>query len=139
MCVPLGGDMLKNERNDFMTDAKDEYFKFNPTYESKPWTDAWALDIIDECFFKSDIELSIVESNGKDGLIRTVINFQRDGRNSWWEEGIYPCNYDKITPLGCVAGVGLMKLQKGDEIKIVLMKAAAYPGGDEIVCFEVDV
>ena len=122
-----------------MTDAKTEYFKFNPTYEAKPWTDTWSLAIIDDCFFKSDIELSIVENNGKQGLIRTIINFQRDGRSSWWDEGICPCIYDKITPLGCIAGIGLMKLQKGDELKIMLMKVATYPGGDEVVCFEVDV
>ena len=122
-----------------MTDAKTEYFKFNPTYEVKLWSDAWSLDIIDECLFKADIELSVVENNGRQGIVRTVMNFQRDGRNSWWEEGLYPCIYDKIVPLGVKMGVGIFKLQKGDEIKVVLMKAAAYLGGDEVVCFEVDV
>lgn len=122
-----------------MTDAKTEYFKFNPTYEVKLWSDAWSLDIIDECLFKADIELSVVENNGKQGIVRTVMNFQRDGRNSWWEEGLYPCIYDKITPVGVKMGVGVFKLQKEDEIKVVLMKVAAYPGGDEVVCFEIDV
>ncbi len=122
-----------------MTDAKTEYFKFNPTYEVKLWTETWSLDIIDECLFKTDIELSVVESNGKQGLIRTVVSFQRDGRSSWREDGLYPCIYYKIVPLGVKMGVGVFKLQKADEIKVLLMKVAAYPGGDEIVCFAVDV
>ena len=122
-----------------MTSAKDEYFKFNPTYEAKLHTECWSLDIIGENFIKADIELSVVESEGQQGLIRTITDYYYDGHNSWWEEGIYPCNYDKITPLGCIAGIGLMKLQKGDDIQIVLMKAASYPGGDEVVCFEVDI
>ena len=122
-----------------MTDAKTEYFKFNPTYEVKLWTETWSLDIIDECLFKADIELLVVENNGKQGIVRTVMNFQRDGRSSWWEEGLYPCIYDKIVPIGVKMGVGVFKLQKEDKMKVVLMKAAAYPGGDEIVCFEVDV
>ena len=139
MCVPLGGDMLKNERNDLMSNAKDEYFKFNPTYETKLQTVDWSLDIIGEIFIKANVELSVVENNGKQGLIRTIVKVDQHKRSHWWEEGIYPCVYDGIKLLGCISGVGLMKLQKGDEIKIVLMKAAAYPRGDEIVCFEVDV
>ncbi len=122
-----------------MTNAKDEYFKFNPTYEVKLWTDTWIIDVLHDDHFFLDIELSVVENDSKQGLIRTITDYYDDGHNSWWEEGIYPCNYDKITPLGCVAGVGLMKLQKGDDIQIVLMKAASYPGGDEVVCFEVDI
>ena len=122
-----------------MTDAKTESFKFNPTYEAKLWTKTCSLDILDECLFKADIELSVVENNGRQGIVRTIINFQRDGRNSWCEDGLYPCIYDKITPVGVKMGVGVFKLQKEDDIKVVLMKVAAYPGGDEVVCFEVDV
>lgn len=83
-----------------MTDAKTEYFKFNPTYEVKLRTETWSLDIIDEYLFNADIELSVVENNGRQGIVRTVMNSQRDGRSSWWEEGLYPCIYDKIVPLG---------------------------------------
>ena len=122
-----------------MTDAKTEYFKFNPTYEVKLWTETWSLDIIYEYLFNADIELSVVENNGRQGIVRTVMNSQRDGRSSWWEEGLYTCIYDKITPIGVKMGVGVFKLQKEDEIKVVLMKVAAYSGGDEVVCFEVDI
>lgn len=122
-----------------MTNAKTEYFKFNPTYEVKLRTETWSLDIIDEYLFNADIELSVVENNGRQGKVRTVMNSQRDGRSSWREEGLYLCIYDKIVPLGVKMGVGVFKLQKEDEIKVVLMKVAAYPGGDEVVCFEVDI
>ena len=129
----------RKERNDFMTDAKQEYFKFNPIYETKLRTENLRLDIIDEPFVKANVELSVVEKEGKQGLIRTIVRVDRYDRACWREEGLYPCIYDTVVPLGCKMGVGIFKLQKGDDIKVVLMKVASSPCGDEVVCFEVDV
>lgn len=122
-----------------MTNAKDEYFKFNPTYDSKLHTECWSLDIIGEIFIKADIELSVVETEGKQGLIRTTVRVDQYKRSHWWEEGIYPCVYDNIKLLGCVSGVGLLSLRKGDEKKIVVVRASYYPDGNEALFFEVDV
>lgn len=119
-----------------MTNAKNEYFKVNPTYDVVMWTETWFIDVLDEASLYFDVELSIVESGGKQGIIRTIVDYFEDESSHSWEEGLYPCVYDKVTPLGCVAGVGLFKLQEGNESKIVLMKVASYPGGDEIICFE---
>ena len=122
-----------------MTNAKDEYFKFNPTYEAKLQTECWSLDIIGENFIKADVELSVVENEGKQGLIRTIVRVDQHKRSHWWEEGIYPCVYDHIKLLGCVSGVGLLSLRKGDEKKIVVVRAGYYPGGNEALFFEIDV
>ena len=110
----------------------------NPIYDVKLWTEICSIESIDDRIMKLGIEISIVEHHGKQGLIRTI-PYYHENKLPCWDELICPCIYDKITPLGCVAGVGLMKLQKGDDIQIVLMKAASYPGGDEVVCFEVDI
>lgn len=122
-----------------MTNAKDEYFKFNPIYEAKLQTECCSLDIIGENFIKADIELSVVENEGMQGLIRTIVRVDQHKRSHWWEEGIYPCVYDSIKLLGCVSGVGLLSLRKGDEKKIVVVRAGYYPGGNEALFFEVDV
>ena len=100
-----------------MTNAKDEYFKFNPSYEAKLQTVDWSLDIIGEIFIKANVELSVVENKGKQGLIRTIVRVDQFERSHWWEEGVYPCVYDSIKLLGCVSGVGLLSLKKGDEKK----------------------
>lgn len=130
--------MPKNERNDFMTNAKDEYFKFNPIYEAKLQTGCWSLDIIGETFTKAYIELSVVENEGRQGLVRTTVRVDQYERSHWWEEGVYPCVYESIKLLDCVSGVGLIRLKKGDEKRIVVVRAGYYPDGNEALFFEVD-
>ena len=121
-----------------MTNAKSEFFKFNPQFETILWKDNYTIADIDDNRFQANIEFSIVEKDGKQGLIYTAINFDTYGGSSYCYEGVFDCVYDRIIPLGCIAGNGFFRLESRNEVRIVMIKSTLSIGGEELQCFEID-
>ena len=84
---------------------------------------------------KVKADLSIVEKNGKVGLVQAE-------RNEWWfEEGYYICEYilfceyDEIEFLRTASGTGLM-IRKNENIGFYLITAASEDKNSHIFCDE---